>query len=447
MARTAKAAGYRYLALTDHSHYLRDGRMEGQWREIAEVNERVKPFRVLKGVEANIRSDGTIDVSDDALAELDWVVASLHSAFDRNPTERILAALDNPHVDSIGHLTGRKLNRRPGADVDVERVVARAVETRTALEINSQPDRLDMRDVHARLAGEAGVLVPITTDAHFGGGARLPRARGRPGPPCVADEGAGPQHALLARGRRAPTRTLELAEQRQHPVGALDDDVGCREQRGRRLGRVDRDAHAELEPVETRERVDVRRIVAGVERTRDVRALHERRDGGSLVRLDRRPHFEHHPAPAGHEPLGPRSLLHSREVGAGGRLVLRAPEVERHAERLALGWPVDARRERRDPVGPCGGLRRQLEAVLADDCDAGNPDEALDVGAGATADAGDERVARGEPRELVPGLLRDPRVLGPLDDRRERAVDVEEDRGPSAAPPRAVGGGRPASAT
>jgi histidinol phosphatase-like PHP family hydrolase len=87
-------------------------------------------------------------------------------AFDRSPTERILAALDHPHVDCIGHLTGRKLNRRPGADVDVEQVVARAVETGTALEINSQPDRLDMRDVHARLAGEAGVLVPITTDAH-----------------------------------------------------------------------------------------------------------------------------------------------------------------------------------------------------------------------------------------------------------------------------------------
>ena len=108
-------------------------------------------------------------VADDVLAELDWVVASLHPAFDRSPTERILSALDNPHVDSIGHLTGRKLNRRPGADVDVERVVARAVETGTALEINSQPDRLDMRDVHARLAGEAGVLVPITTDAHSAG--------------------------------------------------------------------------------------------------------------------------------------------------------------------------------------------------------------------------------------------------------------------------------------
>jgi DNA polymerase (family 10) len=169
MARAAKAAGDRYLAMTDHSHYLREGRLEAQWREIDEVNERVKPFRVLKGIEANIRSDGSIDVADEALAELDWVVASLHSAFDRSPTERILAALDNPHVDSIGHLTGRKLNKRPGADVDVEKVVARAVETGTALELNSQPDRLDMRDVHARLAGEAGVRIPITTDAHSSG--------------------------------------------------------------------------------------------------------------------------------------------------------------------------------------------------------------------------------------------------------------------------------------
>ena len=162
----AVAVAYRFLALTDHSHYLRDGRMEAQWDEIERVNERVKPFRVLRGVEANIRSDGSIDVADELLAELDWVVASLHAAFDRSPTERLLAALDHPHVDCIGHLTGRKLNRRPGAEIDVELVVARAVETGTALEINSQPDRLDMRDVHARLAGEAGVRVPITTDAH-----------------------------------------------------------------------------------------------------------------------------------------------------------------------------------------------------------------------------------------------------------------------------------------
>jgi DNA polymerase (family 10) len=166
MAHAARALGYRFLALTDHSHYLREGRMEAQWKEIEEVNARVEPFRVLRGVEANIRADGSVDVADELLAELDWVVASLHAAFDRSPTERLLAAIDHPHVDCIGHLTGRKLNKRAGSDVDVEKIVARAVETGTALEINSQPDRLDMRDMHARLAGEAGVLVPVTTDAH-----------------------------------------------------------------------------------------------------------------------------------------------------------------------------------------------------------------------------------------------------------------------------------------
>ena len=169
MARAAKARGYRYLALTDHSHYLREGRLERQWEEIEAVNARIPSFRVLRGIEANIRADGTIDVDDDVLAELDWVVASLHTAFDRSPTERVLAAVDNPHVDCIGHLTGRRLLKRDGASLDVERVVTRAAETGTALEINSQPDRLDMRDTHARLAGEAGVLVPVTTDAHSTG--------------------------------------------------------------------------------------------------------------------------------------------------------------------------------------------------------------------------------------------------------------------------------------
>jgi len=169
MATTAKARGYRYLCVTDHSHYLRGARLEAQRDEIEEVGARLKPFRLLQGIEVNIRADGTLDVEDDVLAALDWVVASLHTAFDRDPTERILAAIDNPHVDCIGHLTGRRLLKRDGASVDVERVVARAVETGTALELNSQPDRLDLRDTHARLAGEAGVLVPVTTDAHSTG--------------------------------------------------------------------------------------------------------------------------------------------------------------------------------------------------------------------------------------------------------------------------------------
>lgn len=166
MAAAASARGYSYLCLTDHSHYLRDGRLEAQWAEIDAVNRRLKPFRVVRGIEVNIRANGELDVADGDLEQLEWVVASLHTSFDRSPTERVLSAVENPHVDCIGHLTGRRLSRRAGAALDVERVVARAAETGTALEINAQPDRLDMRDVHARLAGEAGVRVPVNSDAH-----------------------------------------------------------------------------------------------------------------------------------------------------------------------------------------------------------------------------------------------------------------------------------------
>ncbi len=166
MALAAKARGYAYLAVTDHSHYLREGRLEAQAEELAALNARLKPFRLLHGVEVNIRANGTLDLPDEALAGLDWVVASIHSAFANAPTERVLAAMESPHVDCIGHLTGRKINRRPPMDVDLERVFATAVETGTALEINSQPDRLDLRDADARLAGERGVRIVVSTDAH-----------------------------------------------------------------------------------------------------------------------------------------------------------------------------------------------------------------------------------------------------------------------------------------
>ena len=166
MARAAAARGYEFLCLTDHSHYLREGRIEQQWDEIEEINERLESIQVLRGVEANINAKGIVDMPDEVLAELDWVVASLHTSFDKSPTERVLAAIDNPYVDCIGHLTGRRISRRHGADLDIERIIGQAVETGTALEINGQPDRLDMRDVHARLAGEAGVLIPVNTDAH-----------------------------------------------------------------------------------------------------------------------------------------------------------------------------------------------------------------------------------------------------------------------------------------
>jgi DNA polymerase (family X) len=166
MAAEAKGRGYSYLAITDHSHYLRDGRLEKQDREIEALNETLGRFRVLKGIEVNIRADGSLDVDDETLVRRDWVVASLHTAFDKNPTERVLAAMENPNVDCIGHLTARKINRRGPADIDLARVFETALATKTFLEINSQPDRLDLRDAHARAAGDAGVLLSISSDAH-----------------------------------------------------------------------------------------------------------------------------------------------------------------------------------------------------------------------------------------------------------------------------------------
>jgi len=109
---SAKRLGRSYLVVTDHSHYLREGRMEAQNREIDKVQQKLGRFKLLKGVEANIRANGEVDVAEDVLAERDWVMASIHSGFDKDLTERVLAAMDNPHVDCIGHLTGRKLNRR-----------------------------------------------------------------------------------------------------------------------------------------------------------------------------------------------------------------------------------------------------------------------------------------------------------------------------------------------
>jgi DNA polymerase (family 10) len=162
MALAARERGYAYLAVTDHPR----GTLAEQNLEIDALNERLEPFRLLKGIEVNIRIDGSLSLPDEVLAERDWVVASLHAAFDRNPTERILAAMDNPHVDMIGHLTARKINIRNPADVSIERVVEKALETGTFLEINSQPNRLDLRDSHARMAGEAGVKIAVNTDAH-----------------------------------------------------------------------------------------------------------------------------------------------------------------------------------------------------------------------------------------------------------------------------------------
>ena len=112
----ARALGHEYLAICDHAQRLRDGRLEPQWEEIDALNERLAPFRVLKGIEVNIRANGELDVADELLAQLDWVMASVHTSFDKDPTGRVLAAMESPHVDCIGHLTSRKIGKRGPSD-------------------------------------------------------------------------------------------------------------------------------------------------------------------------------------------------------------------------------------------------------------------------------------------------------------------------------------------
>jgi DNA polymerase (family 10) len=166
MVAAAIARGYAYYAICDHSQRLRGELLQQQAEQIDALNELVAPFRILKGIEVNIRPDGTLDVSEEELATRDWVVASVHSRFDHNPTERVMAAMESPYVDLIGHPTNRRIGKRQPANLDVERVIEKALETGTFLEINSQPDRLDLTDVHARAAREAGLKLVIDSDGH-----------------------------------------------------------------------------------------------------------------------------------------------------------------------------------------------------------------------------------------------------------------------------------------
>jgi DNA polymerase (family X) len=175
MARAAEARGYEYLAVTDHSathgfgNDVQADALLRQVERVRELNQRLERLRVLAGTEVNIGTDGSLDYDDEVLAELDWVVASVHTSFrmgEEAMTERMMAAMDHPLVDAIGHPTGRKILRRDPYPIDVERVVEHAANTGTMLEINANPDRRDLSDVHARLAAEAGVMIVIDSDAH-----------------------------------------------------------------------------------------------------------------------------------------------------------------------------------------------------------------------------------------------------------------------------------------
>jgi DNA polymerase (family 10) len=175
MAEAARSRGYAYLAVTDHSashgfgNHVTPQALERRIEEVRALNSGSRGFRVLAGSEVNVMPDGSLDYEDDLLAELDWVIASVHTSFKisaRAMTERIVTAIENPLVDCIGHLTGRLINRREPYDVDVERVAQAAARTGTMLEINGNPNRRDLSERHARLAAEAGVMICVNTDAH-----------------------------------------------------------------------------------------------------------------------------------------------------------------------------------------------------------------------------------------------------------------------------------------
>ena len=175
MAKAGQDRGYQYLAVTDHSATFGFGNdvqpdaLKRRIEEVRAMNEEMKGFRLLAGSEVNIQLDGSVDYDDDLLAELDWVVASVHTSFrmsEERMTERMTAAMEHPLVDAIGHPTGQKILSRDPYHVDVERLIAKAAETGTMLEINAAPDRRDLNDLHARAAAEAGVLIVIDSDAH-----------------------------------------------------------------------------------------------------------------------------------------------------------------------------------------------------------------------------------------------------------------------------------------
>jgi DNA polymerase (family X) len=175
MAEAALARGYEYLAVTDHSashgfgDHVTPDELLRQIERVRELDSKLDGIRLLIGTESNILTDGSLDYEDSVLEQLDWVIASVHTSFgmgEEKMTERMVAAIEHPLVDAIGHPTGRKIEQRQPYSVDVSRLIEAAARTGTFLEINAAPDRRDLNEVHARAAAEAGVMLLIDSDAH-----------------------------------------------------------------------------------------------------------------------------------------------------------------------------------------------------------------------------------------------------------------------------------------
>lgn len=175
MAETAKARGLKYIAITDHSkrvamaNGLDADRLRAHWKEIDKVRSEISGIEILKGIECDILEDATMDLPDDVLAEADWVIAVLHYGL-KQPRDqinkRLLHAIRNPHVDVLGHLTGRLIGQRPGADLSFEDVLNASADHGVMLEINAHPSRLDLDDTHAAAAKDRGIPIVISTDSH-----------------------------------------------------------------------------------------------------------------------------------------------------------------------------------------------------------------------------------------------------------------------------------------
>jgi DNA polymerase (family 10) len=175
MAEAAKERGYKYMAITDHSKNLAfangldDKRAVEHIARIREVNKKIEGITVFAGVEVDILADGELDLSDDVLAQMDIVIASVHSVFNQEPgkmTERLLKAVSNPNTSLIGHPTGRILLRRDSYGFDMHAVLTAAAKHKVAMELNAYPDRLDLNDANLRQAKQHSVKIIMNTDAH-----------------------------------------------------------------------------------------------------------------------------------------------------------------------------------------------------------------------------------------------------------------------------------------
>ena len=172
LASFAKDLGYSYIGITDHSasaayaNGLKEDDLKKQIEEIDKINESLEDFKILKGIESDILSDGNLDFKDEILENLDFVIGAIHTGFSKNVTKRIEKALENPNLTILAHPTGRLISSRIGYAVDIDRVIEKAKEEKKILEINAYYDRLDLDEFNAKEANKKGIKFCISTDAH-----------------------------------------------------------------------------------------------------------------------------------------------------------------------------------------------------------------------------------------------------------------------------------------